>query len=305
MAAFESGPKARSTAIHSINADNGLGVVGKTAWLLFNAINNTFPFYSVDRNLIQADFTVEDLDAGWDEFRQGVSPARRLCDLFWKHLQWRTLARDLGGGIRALEVGCGSGSYGELLNRFAGGRLRYRGVDISAHPAWGKYDCSMGYEFFQADSAGDIHPYLKDINFVFTQSALEHFSEDLTFFQQIADFVRNANYAVFQAHLFPSADCITTFPWHGIREYTPRTISKITRLFQANTRKTLYRLGSSRCNKVHRRWITLPSYTARGDQRGRDVSAYDRELKEAIRKDMDDPGKETCFYALVIQSRPF
>src|ERR1700722_11386706 len=47
-----------------------------------------------------------------------------------------------------------------------------------------------------------------------------------------------------QFHLMPSAGYLTTFPWHGARQYTPRTISRITRLFGKETSKRLYFPGS-------------------------------------------------------------
>ena len=150
--------------------------------------------------------------------------------------------------------------------------------------------------------SSDIRPFLNGVNFIFTQSALEHFDEDLRLFYQISNFVAKATYPIFQVHLIPSASCITTFPWHGIRQYTPRNISKITRLFSEKTEKTLYRLGSTRCNNVHRRWITFPRYLGRGDWRKRGLPTYNRELKQAVRKDMDSPIKEACFYALVMKN---
>jgi hypothetical protein len=293
----------KHTSCHSVNADGGLSIIGKFKWLILNALNNFFPFSAVDTSLIQKDFKVSDLSLNWQKIGKSASPARKLCDLFWLHLPLHHMENELGC-LRAIEIGCGSGTYGFLLNKILEDRMQYKGIDINPHPTWKLYQSKSNYEFLIADS-GDIRNYLKDSNFIFTQSALEHFEEDLTFFHQIAEFVRDANYPIIQVHLIPSASCITTFTWHGIRQYTPRNISKITELFSEKTQKTLYRLGSSNCNKVHRKWISNPRYLGVGDGRKRDLSTYDQELMSAIKDDMYEPGKkEACFYALVLKSVP-
>lgn len=292
-----------STSIHSLNADCGLGIAGKVAWLALNMINNTFPGARVDTGLRQGDFVVDDIDPRWEGFRRTTSPARRLCDLFWEHLPLQSMATELGGQVRALEVGCGSGIYGAYLDSALSERVFYRGVDIAPHATWELHRKRGNCDFSVASAAG-IHEHLRDANFIFTQSALEHFDGDLIFINQVADFVSQATHPVIQVHLIPSAGCVTTFPWHGIRQYTPRTVSKITRLFPEATQKTLFRLGSARCNALHRRWVTIPGYLGKGDKRQHDSVTYARDLRHAIRNDMDNPAaREACFYALVMKTR--
>lgn len=291
-----------STSIHSLNADHGLGLGGKLAWLTLNVINNARSRADVDPDLQQHDFVVDDVDPRWDGFRRITSPARRLCDLFWEHLPLPAIAAELGGKLNALEVGCGSGIYGAYLVHALGERVHYRGVDIAPNPMWETYRERPNLEFAVASASG-VSEHLRDANFIFTQSALEHFDDDMIFLRQIADFVALARHPVIQIHLIPSAGCISTFPWHGIRQYTPRTISKFTRLFTSPADKTLVRLGSARCNALHRRWITIPAYLGGGNKRQAEAERYARDLRDAIRGDMARPAaRAACFYALIIKS---
>ncbi|MBM3349485.1 MAG: class I SAM-dependent methyltransferase [Betaproteobacteria bacterium] len=294
-----------STSCHAVNADDGLGITGKIIWLVFNALNNRFPLSIIDNSLIQRDFKISnaDLELNWNSISKNASPARALCDLFWLKLPLHFLENELGG-LRAIEIGCGSGAYGFLINKILGNRVYYKGVDVKPNPVWDSYANQPNYEFLVADST-DIQVHLKNANFIFTQSALEHFEEDLTFFRAIARFVENAKHTIFQVHLIPSEYCITTFTWHGIRQYSPRNISKITNLFSNKTEKILYRLGSRQCNKVHRRWISNNRYFGGTDKREQEHAKYGEELKRAIHIDMKSPGeRESCFYALVLKSSP-
>ena len=291
------------SSIHSLNADVGLNIFGKIKWIIFNLINNSFPFYANDKSIVHEYFKINDINSNWSKINKISSPARRLCDLFWMDFPLHVLEAELGG-IRAIEVGCGSGTYGSLLNKLLDNRVVYTGVDINYHSEWESFNSELNYKFV-IDNSDYIKKHLTNENFIFTQSALEHFSEDLTFFRQIEEYVRNADYPIVQVHLIPSASCISTFTWHGIRQYTPRNISKITELFSDKTEKTIIRLGSTQCNKVHRQWISFPRYLGGCDQREKNLSAYDDELKKAIQNDMDNPDKkEVCFYALIIKSAP-
>jgi hypothetical protein len=84
-------------------------------------LNNAFPRYNVDRKIKEGRFQLseERLDELWSSIPQTASPSRRLSELFWLSLPWHAILRQLGR-ISALEVGCGSGAYGRLLERILG-----------------------------------------------------------------------------------------------------------------------------------------------------------------------------------------
>jgi len=290
----------KSTSIHRLNADLGLNAAGKINWLFLNAVNNSFPSRHLDNQLKVLDFCVDDLSFDYAGFERTVSPTRMLCNLFWKRML-PTFEVELQGKIRALEIGCGTGIYGYLMNQILGGRVTYRGLDIYEDPAWGAYFGQEQYSFRKADST-NIEEYLVDANFIFTQSALEHFNEDLTFFHQLNEYSKRVKHPLIQVHLIPSTSTISTFPWHGVRQYSLRNISKITRIFGESTEKTLYKLGSAECNKLHRKWITFPNLRGVRDNRSTLIDKYENELFSAIRSDMNKPKEQAGFYALVLKS---
>jgi SAM-dependent methyltransferase len=219
-------------------------------------------------------------------------------------LPWQRISSELNGAVKVLEVGCGTGKYGLLVQDCLGDAFAgYVGLDVTRHPDWDHHQSNPKIKLLCADSRNTAQ-YVADANLIITQSALEHFEEDLGFFRQIAGYVATADHPIIQFHLMPSAGCLTTFPWHGVRQYTPRTISRITRLFGAETSKRLYFLGSIACNRVHRRYITHPRLLGKGDQRRNRLAAYDRELHRAVQQDEAASNlSEACFLALVLQSR--
>ncbi len=293
-----------SSSRHALNADKGLSAAGRLKWLALNAANNYVRRVSRDPALAVARFPLDAAESRWSEIPAASSPARRLCDLFWLELPWERLIASLGGSISAIEIGCGTGRYGELLRRCAGSALtRYVGVDATPHAEWAPLEKAGPFTFVVGDAA-NVATHLAGANFIITQSALEHFEEDLTFFRQVAAYVGSQRHPIVEAHLVPSAACLTTFPWHGVRQYTPGTVSAITRLYGEDTRRTLYALGAARCNRVHRRWITLPRLLRGRDLRREQPAPYDEALRQAIKGDALRPARRAAaFYALVLETR--
>jgi SAM-dependent methyltransferase len=258
----------------------------------------------MDVELELARFSVSQAMSHWSEIDAGASPARRLSDFFWLSLPWPRISAQLRGDVRLLEVGCGTGRYGLLLRKCLGESFtRYLGLDVESHPEWTRCESDTTINFVRSD-VGAVEEYLEGNNLIITQSALEHFDEDLAFFRRVSEYVRKVSEPVIQVHLMPSAGCLTTFLWHGVRHYTPRTTSRITAEFASDTRKRLYFLGSARCNQIHRRYITYPWLFGRDDRRQGRIETYNRELHEAMRLDELMPrGNEACFHALVLQTR--
>lgn len=290
-----------STSPHTLSADGPLTKLERVAWVAFNLANNALPRSLVDPRIVERRFRLSPMriDGLWPSIRPDASPSRALCDLFWLTMPWPGILRELGP-LHALEVGCGSGTYGHLLSRLLGNQLaHYLGIDIAASGAWaGAGDNRLE---FRIGRAGDVAQYLADVNFVFTQSALEHVEEDLHFLRQVAQLAESRR-PLLQLHLIPSASCITTFPWHGIREYTPRTMSQATRLFGAGTEAYLYALGGPACNRVHRKFILWPRLKRAGDLRRQAASGYADALRAAVLSDFLVDSRSPSFYALVLLS---
>jgi len=292
-----------STSRHRLSADGKLSKTERILWIVYNLYNNSLPRVHVDKKLNELMFSITErqLSERWDGIRSTASPARRLCDLFWMSLPWGSLANELGN-VTTLEVGCGSGVYGRLLEACLGDSFKqYIGVDIEADEDWTTYSNDPRF-LFAVSTASDITKYLPGANLILTQSALEHFKEDLLYFSQVSQYVRSSQHPILQVHLIPSASCVMTFPWHGVREYTPRTLSRITQLFGAETDRYLFRLGASRCNRVHRQFITCPNLRHGIDLRHAENLRYQQDLRSAILHDFSDIGRTAAFYALVLAS---
>lgn len=294
-----------STSSENISADVRLSFGQKLSWLYRCHQNNGLPLLGVDQRIEFINFEANvshkaGLEDSWGN--PPVSPSRFLCDSFWSALDLSSLYSKRP--IRALEVGCGTGRYGLNLKQKLGEELAlYRGVDIIEDQNWEEQKALNNFEFY-VDKAENVQHYLSDINLIFTQSALEHFEHDLVFFRQLAEYVNSAQEPIWQVHLIPSAECLQTFLWHGYRQYTPRTISKITSLFSDGEKISIYRLGGISANRIHIYYITLPSLFGT-DLREKISKKYVADAVAAIQRDQKKGARTAAsFYALVIKSSP-
>ena len=293
------------TSWHRLNADRALGTLGKAGYFLLNWINNQRPYSRLDPQLTIRDFTRQDVAARWSDLPRGASPSRTLSDLFWLTLPWAAIHAELGA-IHILDVGCGSGHYGPKLLAAAGGHIAsYTGTDAHQQNSWAALEAGdPRLRFFRAEAESFRARIPGGTNMFVSQSAIEHFDEDVVFFDQIRDYVGATEGPVLQIHLVPSQACLRLYHLHGARQYTPRTLSALTRLFSPDAYAVLYRLGGRACNRLHYTFITKPMLILRGsDLRNERPQDYDRQLREAIAADMKQPDPSPAFWALVIHSR--
>ena len=144
----------------------------------------------------------------------------------------------------------------------------------------------------------------KDTNVIISQSALEHFSEDITVLRQIKTFVKSSQQTVYQIHLVPAVASLPLYPFHGVRQYSPRTISKITCLFSDFSEVTLFKLGDQEGNKVHNKYIRESIFPFLNKKRDKlENTDYPKVCAEAIQKDFDSEKNDSPpFYALTIKT---
>jgi len=292
-----------STSVHSLNADERLNKANRLLWFILNWVNNKFCSNAKDHALVTRDFIADISEANWSQTDIQSSPSRKLSDLFWLQLPWGLIRSELGE-IKIFDTGCGSGNYGVKLQLYSKNTIaHYTGVDILPRDNWNVLaERYPNFSFHKLDSA-NISDYIPDdTNLFISQSSIEHFKNDLTYFKHIREFVRRTSKSVMQIHLFPSRACLKLHWLHGVRQYTPRTISFITRLFQDCSYSMLYRMGGSECNKLHWEMITKPMFFQKiGDLRDSRSQEYDQRLRQAIAADNKKPG-EPSFYALLIHS---
>lgn len=299
----------KSTSLNKIDSYHIKNAKEKIFFLLNNFIDHIIP-RTLDPKLSVRNYQCDFSGCHNTQQLTASSPSRFLCDLFWKNLPWPEIKRELGS-INILDIGCGSGRYYSKLQNWSGNIIdKYAGSDIKQSVDWAELKKNNDKLFFFEASALEISKFIpSDTNLIITQSAIEHFQEDLLFFEKIRDYINKSQNNVIQIHLFPSAACLWLYLLHGVRQYTPGTVSKITRLFNANSHAVLYGLGGKNCNRLHFRYITWPfllkpiiSKKVGQDWRNTKIEEYNKHLASAIDQDMARPSRSPSFYALVIQS---
>lgn len=288
-----------TTSVHWLNADRGLGHLRRFFYFALNWANNLFPFLNVDPDLKICNFYCDDIRAKWHQLPTTSSPSRKLSDLFCLSLPWNDIKEELGN-IHVLDTGCGSGNLGPRLMNWSGDAITsYTGTDMVEHPNWRNLCEKYPFLHFITSRAEAVQPRIPDgTNFIMSQSAIEHFDNDLLYFEQIRDYVCSYKRSVIQVHLIPSSACLRLYGLHGVRQYTPRTISKITRLFEGFSYRMLFHLGGEACNDLHYEFILKSGRDLR-DLKGKE---YDRRLLAAIEADMQNSQTVPAFYALFIHS---
>jgi SAM-dependent methyltransferase len=287
-----------SSSYHKLNSDRPIGFIKKIIWILLNYIVNMFgklpeeiPFkkFKVQEDLVEFENTAN-------------TPARILSDLFWRQLDWDIIKSELGE-INVFDVGAGSGRYALKLNEYFSEINSYFGVDFFENESW--IDLMQKHDFItmkQASSDDVFEIIPSSANFIMSQSAIEHFENDLTFFRNVKKFIDKSNDSVVQVHLFPSPSCLKTYLLHGVRQYGFGAISRILEIFNTkNTRSVLYSLGGSNCNNLHFNFITKPHVLKRKELRKEKPQEYAELLKKAIHND-NNRIANSSFYALVIYS---
>ena len=296
-----------STSIHSINADNKLSLFKYPIWFFLNMLNNSFPNSNIDSHLIMQDYIPNSANKGWINTRS--SPPRMISDLFWKELPWESIEDELGQ-INILDTGCGSGNYGVKLSQYSRGTVdSYTGIDNSPNDNWKILaDQYTNFKFYCLNSSEILSMIPNDTNMFISQSAIEHLDEELTFFRIISEYIQSSGKNIIQVHLFPSSICLKLYFTHGVRQYTPRTISKITRIFTPDSYAILYGLGGKAFNQLHYSYITKPylmyiiGLNKIRDLRNIKTEEYNKRLREIILLNKNKVISQPSFYALIIHS---
>jgi hypothetical protein len=226
------------------------------------------------------------------------SPSRILSNIFWESLDWHFITEILQGEIRAIEIGCGSGRYGRKISQLTQIES-YTGVDIANSHEWNSNsDSNFDYVL---GSYEDFDSIVTNQNLVFTQSAVEHFENDLKFFRLIGDYARSVSFPVLSIHLLPTPAGLYKFLLHGIRQYNKRSISNLVTFAGPSNYAVLYSLGGLRSNIFHFVGITLRSLILRKWIVSEPIESY--KLKVAGPLVIDSKRKSIrhpSFYALVI-----
>ncbi len=236
-----------------------------------------------------------------------VSPSRCLSNLFWESINWDHFSGKVDG-FRVIDLGCGSGAYSSYFSELVRYE-RYVGYDISPRDSWSEISEKNANVTFRAcDLSREALDFDFSPNLFVSQSALEHFANDLFVLGQIADHLKKSRTPGINIHLLPSPVCLNLYGLHGFRQYGYGAIERIVDLFQGFSQCVLFHLGGKACNALHRSYVAdhrFGLFNLSQDSRAIDLKTYERKMKEAILTDQSDrvPNiKNTNFLALCILS---
>jgi len=295
----------KSTSIHNLNADKGLNFFEKILYLFLNLVNNLFPYTNVDNRIEIRAYRDPKWKSELKNTYESSSVGRRLSDLFWRTLPWGKIKEELGE-IHVFDTGCGQGNYSTRLQSASGGRITsYTGIDAKSRSNWDKLESeNPNFKFIESNSSDITNLIPKDTNLFVTQSAIEHFDEDLKFFEQIRDFIDKSDKPIIQIHNFPAKAILPLYLFHGVRQYTPRNISKITKLFE-NSQFYLYGLSGNSGKILQWKYFTWPQLILKKEATwSNDINKYNNEVIQVIEKDMLNSSKSPIFWVLIVHSHP-
>lgn len=282
-----------SNKFKNFSGDKKLNLFQKIIWFFVSFINIKFNS-KISKRIDLKKFNINKKLINKNIFFKSKSPVRIVCNTFWQSINWKEINQNLKNNLQILEVGCGTGRYFEFLKKLSKStKFRYTGIDIK-----NRNFVKTKNKYFYLDSANNVDIYLEKINFLFTQSAIEHFDHDLIFFHKISKYLNNKKKKFIQVHMFPSESCLFTYLFHGYRHYNYKMISKIIETFNDNHNFYLFHIGGENINKFTFKQITLNRILKNKIQ-----TINIKKLKECIQKDNKIKTFDNAsFYGLVILS---
>ena len=295
----------QSSSLHTINADKPLTTFKKRMWWLCNRLNNAcFPGVVFSNRIEIMPFTCDVSEQDWLSLPPKSSPSRVFSDLFWMKLPWGRIQNTLNE-IQVYDIGCGHGRYSTRLKDYSDNRITsYTGVDVKPSKAWETLAVAQ-HHFIVAENTKNVVNLLDEkMNLIVSQSVLEHIEDDIILFKGIRDWIKQNRREVIQVHLVPSEVCLEMYPYHGVRQYSSRTLSQISRYFLPFSKVYIFKLGGMRSYQLHLNYITQPLKQNGVDLRDEQSEMYYNILKKSIIDDMYEHKGKPSFYALVIHSYP-
>tara|TARA_B100001093_G_scaffold473020_1_gene496608 strand:- start:322 stop:1242 length:921 start_codon:yes stop_codon:yes gene_type:complete len=187
------------------------------------------------------------------------SPSRIACNTFWKSVDYEKISKSIGEELNFFDIGSGNGEYGNLMKNLSGNSFgSYAGIDIYKHN-----DYPLEFHHY-LDDAKNISKYInKNINFIISQSSLEHIKDDRLVIEEVTRNLIKLNKRFLQIHMVPSAPSLYLYLWHGWRQYSLRNISNISnkiKMISDDVEIFVIPIGGYKGFIVHLFTITITSY---------------------------------------------
>jgi|TARA_B110000027_G_C16058735_1_gene273394 hypothetical protein len=234
------------------------------------------------------------------------SPSRLLCDIFWNSINYKDLEQQLKSKINFFDIGCGSGSYGNLIKDFSNDSFEsYSGLDIYKSTKFSKE-----FNFF-LDSANNAYKHIDNkTNFVMSQSALEHIEYDTLTIEKITKELLVNGKPFVQAHMVPASRSLWLYMWHGWRQYSKKNLESlgVSLKKKFNVNISIVPLGGSNSFWAHLRFITIPVHIRLLLFRDKNFKwcnqkNVEKKIVNSIFQELNCTSKTPIFWALIISSK--
>lgn len=234
------------------------------------------------------------------------SPSRLLCDGLWSSIDYENLKKQLNSNFNFFDIGCGSGIYGKLLQNFSNPFFKsYTGIDVYKNQRF-----PSEFKHIE-DKAENVFKYIdKNINFVTSQSALEHIEKDLFVLEEITRKLEDNNQNFIQIHMVPASRCLWLYLWHGYRQYSMQNISHISDQLKKkfNIKTLVVPLGGTSSFWTHLKYITFSEYFKKFILRKKSFKWSDQKkaqekILNSVNRELHCNNKKPLFWAFIISSK--
>ena len=282
-----------------INGDNPGNILNRFLYF-YHCFKNHHLGLKYPQETIEPKLSIKKLDT----FNK--SPSRLLCDGLWGSIDYENLKKQLNSNFNFFDVGCGSGIYGKLFQNFSNPFFEsYTGIDVYKNPRF-----PSEFKHIE-DKAENVFKYIdKKINFVTSQSALEHIEKDLLVLEEITRKLKENNKNFIQIHMVPASRCLWLYLWHGYRQYSMKNISNISnqlkKKFNINT--LVVPLGGTSSFWTHLIHITFPEYFKKFVLRKKSFKWADQKdvqekILNSVNRELYCNNKNPLFWAFIISSK--
>ena len=108
-----------------INGDNPGNIFNRLLYFYQCIKNHKNKNFKESYNIIEPRLSIKHLKT----FNK--SPSRLLCDGLWNTIDYENLTSQFGSKLYFFDIGCGSGLYGKLVEKFSSNNFgNYTGLDI-------------------------------------------------------------------------------------------------------------------------------------------------------------------------------